>query len=163
MEDGPVDYGYALAERSRDRTIAFTKGRWNGAFDSTCVFRRVNEVIQAGTIIAGDLPWSPETAPEIRKAFTIANNWRDAHAYPMRSVRYSMMWFMRHNGIEGITAARLKRMQAIRRKLRRLPHQLCDLQDLAGCRVILPSIADVRTLVSLVRDRARHIIRDEND
>nr|WP_249809172.1 RelA/SpoT domain-containing protein [Bradyrhizobium sp. 150] len=54
-------------------------------------------------------------------------------------------------------------MQAIRRKLRRLPHQLCDLQDLGGCRVILPSIADVRTLVSMVRDRSRHIIRDEND
>src|SRR4051812_1371807 len=104
----------------------------------------IGEVIRAGSIIAGDLPWTPETAPDIRKAFTIANNWRDAHAYPTRSVRYSLMWFMRHHGLEGITAARLKRMQAIRRKLRRLPYQLCDLQDLGGCRVILPSIADVR-------------------
>jgi hypothetical protein len=123
----------------------------------------ISEVIRAGSIIAGDLPWTPETAPDIRKAFTIANNWRDAHAYPTRSVRYSLMWFMRHHGFEGITAARLKRMQAIRRKLRRLPYQLCDLQDLGGCRVILPSIADVRRLGSLVRDRSRHVIREETD
>lgn len=123
----------------------------------------IDEVSRAGQIIAGDLPWNAQTAHDIREAFRIANNWRDAHAYPMRSIRYSMMWFMRHHGIEGITAARLKRMQAIRRKLRRLPHQLYELQDLGGCRVILPSITDVRSLVSIVRERSRHVMRDESD
>lgn len=123
----------------------------------------LDEVRRAGELIAGDLRWSTETADTIREAFHVANNWRDAHAYPMRSVRYSMMWFMRHHNIEGLTAARLKRMQAIRRKLTRLQYALCELQDLGGCRVIVPSIIDVRSLVQMVRERTRHGVRDESD
>jgi hypothetical protein len=92
----------------------------------------MKEVKRAGEIIAGELPWNDETAPQIRDAFHIANNWRDAYAYPMLSLRYSLMWFMRHHNLEGVTVARLKRMQAIRRKLRRIPHNLSQLQDLGG-------------------------------
>lgn len=123
----------------------------------------MNDVKRAGEIIAGELPWTPETEPQIREAFRIANNWRDAHAYPMRSVRYQVLWFMRHRSLEGITAARLKRMQAIRRKLRRIPHSMNQLQDLGGCRAILPSIADVHSLVSALRERSRHHLRAEDN
>lgn len=115
-------------------------------------------VKRAGEVIAGDLLWTEENAPVIREAFQIANNWRDAHAYPMRSMRAQLISFMRKNNLEGVTAARLKRMQAIRRKLRRpdLPHNLSQLQDLGGCRAILPSIADVHTLLDVLRSRSRH-------
>ena len=123
----------------------------------------MKDVKRAGEIIAGELPWNDETAPQIRDAFHIANNWRDAYAYPMWSLRYSLMWFMRHHNLEGVTVARLKRMQAIQRKLRRIPHNLSQLQDLGGCRAILPSIADVRSLVALLRDRTRHHQRAEDD
>ena len=116
-----------------------------------------------GEIIAGELPWNDETAPQISDAFHIANNWRDAHAYPMRSIRYSLMWFMRHHDLEGVTVARFKRMQAIRLKLSRIPHNLNQLQDLGGCRAILPSIADVRKRVDLLHDRSRHHLRAEDD
>src|SRR5205823_2784133 len=81
----------------------------------------------------------------------------------MRSVRYSVLYFMRHAQVDGITAARLKRMQAIRRKLRRFDYGLDRLQDLGGCRVILPSIADVQTLTNTIRDKIRHEIRGEDD
>lgn len=67
------------------------------------------EVKRAGEVIASDLIWTDETAPRIREAFAIANNWRDSHAFPMRSIRYSAGYFMRKYGLEGITAARLKR------------------------------------------------------
>ena len=120
-------------------------------------------VKRAGEIIAGDVPWTDETAPRIREAFQIANNWRSAHAFPMRSLRSSVIWYMRDNGIEGLTAARLKRMQAIRRKLRRIPQSLNQLQDLGGCRVILPSIADVDALTSSLRTKIRHEIRNEDN
>lgn len=125
----------------------------------------MKEVKRAGEIIAGELPWTPDTAPKIRQAFHVANNWRDAHAYPMRSVRSQLMWFMRKHNVEGVTAARLKRMQAIRRKLRRtdLPQNLSQLQDLGGCRAILPSIADVHTLIGVLRERSRHELwREDN-
>ncbi len=113
-------------------------------------------VKRAGEFIAGEMPWTDESAPKIREAFQVANNWRDAHAFPMRSVRCSLIWYMRKHEINGISAARLKRMQAIRRKLRRVPENLSQLQDLGGCRAILPSIADVRTLVGALRERSRH-------
>lgn len=118
---------------------------------------------RAGEIIAGDLLWTDESAAGIREAFQVANNWRDAHAYPMRSVRYQLIWFMRSEGLKGITAARLKRMPAIRKKLRRIGLNLNQLQDLAGCRAILDSMGDVQTLVQTVRDRSRHDKRPEKD
>jgi hypothetical protein len=123
----------------------------------------LHDVKRAGELIAGTLPWTDESAPKIREAFQIANNWRDAHAYPMHSVRCQLIWYIVNLNLEGITAARLKRMQAIRRKLKRIGLHLNQLQDLGGCRAILPRIADVRTLVGALRDRSRHELRAEND
>lgn len=123
----------------------------------------MKDVRRAGEIIAGELPWTDETAPDIRDAFHIANNWRDAHAYPMRGVRLQLAWYMRHLDIDGVTAARLKRMQAIRRKLRRLSMSMSQLQDLGGCRAILPSIGHVHNLVDVLKDRSRHHLRAENN
>jgi hypothetical protein len=124
---------------------------------------KMHDVKRAGEIIAGELRWSDESAPKIREAFYVANSWRDSHAYPMRSVRYSLLWYMRKRDLHGMTAARLKRMQAIRRKLRRIDLNLNQLQDLGGCRAILPSIADVQTLVGELRDNSRHEIWKEDD
>ena len=122
------------------------------------------DVKRAGEIIASNLPWTDDSAPTIREAFAIANNWRDAHAYPMRSVRFSAIYYMRKCGLDGITAARLKRMQAIRRKLGRLNKLSLDqLQDLGGCRVILPTISDVQTLVDVLKENIRHELRTESD
>jgi hypothetical protein len=123
----------------------------------------MKDVRRAGEVIAGELPWTDENQPEIRDAFQVANNWRDVHAYPMRSVRLQLAWYMRHCHIDGVTAARLKRMQAIRRKLRRLNMTMNQLQDLGGCRAILPSIADVHNLVGVLRERSRHTVRAENN
>jgi hypothetical protein len=43
----------------------------------------MKDVKRAGEIIAGELPWNDETAPQVRDAFHISNKWRDAHAYPI--------------------------------------------------------------------------------
>jgi hypothetical protein len=146
-----------LQKASHNANRAFTMGDFP-------VFEYSNrDVRRVGDLIAGDLPWTEETAPQIREAFRIANSWRDAHAYPMRSLRYSVIGFMRHNGIEGITVARLKRMQAIRRKLRRIQLNLNQLQDLAGCRAILGTISEVHVLVDALRKGSKHELRAEND
>lgn len=122
-----------------------------------------HDVKRAGEIIAGNLAWTDESAPEIRDAFRIANNWRDAHAYPMRSVRFSLIGHMRQGGLAGVTVARLKRMQAIRKKLRRIGLNLSQIQDLGGCRAILNSIADVNALVTVMQSRSSHQFRPEKD
>jgi Region found in RelA / SpoT proteins len=118
---------------------------------------------RAGEVIASNLPWNEETEPLIRDAFKIANNWRDSHAFPMRSIRHSAIYYMRDIGLTGITAARLKRMQAIRRKLRRFNYGLQQLQDLGGCRVILPTISDVERLVRTIKEKIRHEIKTEDN
>lgn len=123
------------------------------------------EVRRAGETIASDMVWTEETDLIVRQAFEIANNWRDSHAYPLRSVRYSVIHHMRHTGLTGLTAARLKRMPAIRRKLRRQNSnfKLNQLQDLGGCRVIMDDITGVTALVDLLRRNARHDIRGEDN
>lgn len=52
----------------------------------------MKDVKRAGEMISGALSWTDETAPQIRRAFQIANNWRDAHAYPMRSIRHQLIF-----------------------------------------------------------------------
>ena len=122
------------------------------------------DVVRAGKTIAGNLLWNEQAEAEIRHAFLVANNWRDAHSYPMASVRSQLIEYVRHLNLEGVTA-RLKRMQAIRRKLYRpdFKRNLSQLQDIAGCRVILMSIADVKTFTSALVERSRHTLEYPND
>jgi hypothetical protein len=80
----------------------------------------------------------------------------------MRSIRGSLRWYMHYHEIEGVTVARLKRMQAIRRKLSRTNIRLHQLQDLGGCRAILTSLDDMRRLVETMR-QCRHELRSESD
>src|SRR5687767_6563886 len=107
----------------------------------------MDDVERAGEVIAGAVPWTPENEPEIRRAFEIANSWRDSHAYPMKSVRSQIISYVRKHKLEGKTYARLKRMPAIRKKLQWLNRGLDQLQDLGGCRVILPTVNAVYELV----------------
>jgi ppGpp synthetase/RelA/SpoT-type nucleotidyltranferase len=50
-----------------------------------------------------------------------------------------------------------------RKKLRSTPLHLDQIQDLAGCRAILPYIMDVRLLVTACRDNLPHEVRRETD
>ena len=106
----------------------------------------MKEVLRAGEALAGSVPWNNrEEAEEAVRVFQIAHNWRDSHAYPMRVVRYELQAQLRKQKlpVAGATGARLKRMPSIRRKLATIPGNLNQMNDLAGCRVILPTMPDV--------------------
>lgn len=127
----------------------------------------MRDVRRSGEVIAGDLSWTPESQKRIREAFNIANIWRDSHEYPMRSIRMALGAHIRHRSLNGFTVARLKRMQAIRRKLKRMndgdkPLGLNQLQDLGGCRAIMNTMRDVSSLTEAIRERFRHDYRGEN-
>jgi len=124
----------------------------------------MKEVVRAGEALAGDLIWTPESEDNIRQVFKVANNWRDSHAYPMRKLRYELIGQIRRKQVSGgQTAARLKRMPSIRNKLRRLPGKLNQIQDLAGCRAILPSMKDVSAVIEGLRTGTSHELRNEYD
>lgn len=121
----------------------------------------LRDVRRAGEVIASNLSWTRDTEPEIRGAFQIVNNWREAHAYPMRSLRGSLRWYMHAQDINGVAVGRLKRMPAIRRKLKRIGLKLNQIQDLGGCRAIVPSVEDVRSLVASMNN-CRHELRHQD-
>jgi len=128
----------------------------------------IDAVRRAGEIIGGDLIWTPETEQRIREAFSVANQWRDSHAHPMRSIHQTLRSHIRLREVEGFTAARLKRMNAIRGKLRRMrgrkrPLGLDTFQDLGGCRAIMGSMKDAETLIGALKHRCRHVLWDQND
>lgn len=88
------------------------------------------QVFRAGEALGQTLIWTDETADAIREAFSIANNWRDSHAYPMRRMRYELMGHLRSQGVKGITAARLKRMASTARKVCRRSPEMRGLRSI---------------------------------
>ena len=118
------------------------------------------QVKAAGKVIAAR---NTDRTKEVIDAFLVAHTWRDSFAYPMSRIHYELSAKSRQFGEEVITAARLKRMQSIRRKLQNKAETLYQLQDIAGCRVVLPSERDVDALVSLYHEAALHRLVREND
>jgi hypothetical protein len=123
----------------------------------------MREVRRVGDVLKGDVMWSDGRAEELKGIFRIANNWRDSHAYPMAKLRSEMGGKLRSLQLDGLTAARLKRMRSIRKKLRTININLNQIQDLGGCRAILSSIAEIRSLVQAYRGDNRHELHREDD
>jgi Region found in RelA / SpoT proteins len=122
-----------------------------------------NELARISEELKGELIWTDSSAERIRYIFSIASQWRDSHAVPMRSIRSQLTADARKLGLSGLAAARLKRMVSVRRKLRRVNENLAQLQDLAGCRIILSDSADVKKLADFYCADKRHKILRSND
>src|ERR1700694_39492 len=118
----------------------------------------MKEVRRAGEALAGAVPWNNEQeAEEARRVFHIAHNWRDSHAYPMHKVRYDLVAHARKLSTKvSSPVARLKRMPSIRRKLRTIPGELNQMNDLAGCRAILPSMNEVDAFIKRIQTNPKH-------
>lgn len=118
-------------------------------------------VRRAGERLAAPIIWREEQREEIVQTFAIAYAWRDAHMFPMRSVRGSVVEAMRRVGVKGFAVARPKRMSSIKKKLIRLETTLDQIQDLAGCRAVVHDIAGVRSLIDACKVRFPHELRRE--
>ena len=120
----------------------------------------IRDVRRAGEALKGDIPMNNEDdRASALQIFSIANSWRDSHSYPMRRVRAEIRGQLRSLKLMeyGVTAARLKRMPSIRKKLKIRPENLTQIQDLAGCRVIMPSMDDVRRVIEFNRGDCSHL------
>lgn len=109
------------------------------------------QVVEAGKMIAGRLP---EPTPELIDAFRLAHDWRASHLKPMRRVRDELSRAARKVWPDAVVAARLKRMDSIRRKMQRRPMTLFQMQDIAGARVILDSMESVDRVLDFYRSGA---------
>ena len=94
----------------------------------------------------------------------VIDNWRAAHAFPMNTFAINLK--KQVNDIDGaIVVQRLKRLDTIVNKLKRFPEMsLYRMQDLGGCRVIVPTIEDVYNVKNKFQSsRIRHELVNEKD
>jgi hypothetical protein len=79
--------------------------------------------------------------------FTIAGNWRAAHAFPLIAFRTTLGKRGKNIDDRVLISQRLKRLSSVARKLNRFRHlRLRDIQDIGGCRAVLSSSRRARRL-----------------
>lgn len=119
-----------------------------------------SKIIKSGKTIK-DSHASPE---QIKEATRVIDNWRAAHAYPLHVV-YMHLRRMAGERPDIIVAERLKRLDSIISKLKREPTMsLWMMQDLGGCRFIVPALEDVYKFAEKYESsRKRHIFREKYD
>lgn len=113
---------------------------------------------------AGDVIRNPAaTHDEVDKATTIVDNWRASHAYPLHVMYIHLRKLAKQNSI--LVVERLKRLDSIINKLKRTPGmELWRMQDLGGCRCILPSVSEVYSFSEKYqKTRIRHEFKRSYD
>ena len=102
---------------------------------------------------------------DLRRTRAIVNNWRAAHSLPLDHVRTELQERVAPFGEEALVAQRLKRLSSIDAKLRRFRNMnLARMQDVGGCRAVLPSVDDVRRVARSYEDRPpRHRVVHTDD
>lgn len=97
---------------------------------------------------------------ELRAAAVLMFAFRAGFQDPLVRVTMGMRSFVRTEGAPVLVTQRLKRAPTIAGKLARMPTvRLCQMQDIAGCRAILPSQPEVYDVVRRIRRRSWDIRR----
>ena len=107
---------------------------------------------------AGSILIDPDKREELEWAFTVINNWRACHSYPLQAIKMTLKQRAKSVNPSALTAQRLKRLPSIAIKLRDNPTmKLSQMQDIGGCRAVMPNIADARKLIKIYeRSRAKN-------
>jgi putative GTP pyrophosphokinase len=90
---------------------------------------------------------------EYAEALTVLNNWRSAHSYPLQVLKMTLLTRAKKVNARALIAQRLKRLSSVTVKLsteRNKHMKLSQMQDIGGCRAVMPTVRDVRTLESLI-------------
>jgi len=96
---------------------------------------------------AGKTLVDPGSEEEYAQALIVVNNWRASHACPLNSLQSSLRYRAQRINSEPLVSQRLKRVPSIKGKLgRSVGMQLDRMQDIGGCRAILPTVRDVYSL-----------------
>ena len=119
-----------------------------------------SQIVKAGKIIRQN----SQNTDKYKCAIDIVDNWRAAHAFPLHVI-YVHLRRMCKNKANVIVAERLKRLDSIIKKLVREPNMnLWTMQDLGGCRVVVPTLEEVyKYSVDYEKSRKRHIKKREYD
>ncbi len=122
--------------------------RWATCEHSRTAIIRAGKAIKRADFVYGEL-----FCPEI----VVVNNWRAAHAFPLHIIYMHLRKIVRSRK-DCIVAERLKRLESIISKLKDgRCNNLWTMQDLGGCRLIVPSVEEVHHYADLYeKSRKRH-------
>ena len=114
---------------------------------------------------AGKTLVDPGSEEEYAQAVIVVNNWRASHAFPLNSLQSLLRYRARKINSEALVSQRLKRVPSIKGKLRRSAKmQLDRMQDIGGCRAILPTVRDVYSLKdAMIGKPSRSLLSKEYD
>ena len=118
-----------------------------------------NKIIKAGKTIRK----AGSTEEQLEEATKVIDNWRAAHAFPLHVIYIHLRGMASGKNI--VVAERLKRLDSIIKKLEREPSMsLWMMQDLGGCRFIVPTLDDVYSYAEKYdSSRKRHIFKEKYD
>lgn len=106
------------------------------------------EINRAGKLLA--LAESPDDLPE--ESLVAIGNWRACHGWPLNTFKLWLLDKAKQLDKSSLVAQRLKRLTSIAQKLKRFPGiKLSQMQDIAGCRAILPTVRHVDALMRKYR------------
>jgi hypothetical protein len=113
-------------------------------------------------VVVGPADLTPEETADLgwrkwherNEAIEVINNWRSSHSYPLNAFTVVLRTRARAVNRRAVVSQRIKRLPAIEFKLREFRRRrkvlaLSDMQDIGGCRAVLPSVQEVRKLVTL--------------
>lgn len=111
----------------------------------------------AGDVLICD---DPNLAVEkLDEAFEVIDNWRSSHSWPLQCIRVTLNNRAKKMSKKSLVAQRLKRLESIEAKLRRFGKpradgkpsrmKLSQMQDIGGCRAVVPSPWHLARLVKV--------------
>ena len=117
---------------------------------------------------AGDTLISPASPLEVYEhALQVINNWRACHNLPLLFIRLGLTRIAKQVDPNCLIAQRIKRLPAIKLKLKLLQHRslkLSEMQDIGGCRAVVKNLPAIMRLVNLYDgSRAKHKLDYKND
>lgn len=96
------------------------------------------------------------------ESMRILGNWRESHFFPMQQIGQSLQKIATRLDPSSVVTQRLKRAPAIIEKLIRFPEMsLVNMQDIAGCRVIVSDMDHLRIITEAIKKELN--IRSEKD
>lgn len=106
-------------------------------------------------------------ADALASAYAIINNWRSSHSYPLNTFQINLRTKIKTLKRPVLVAQRIKRLDSIKSKIERSQTrtiQLSQMQDIGGCRAVLPAVSDIERLVASYRaSRFKHELRGEKN
>lgn len=118
-----------------------------------------SQINKAGDILRS----SPKNSVEYKRALAIAEEWRKAHVYPLKTFKSNLDKRLAKYP-KAISAQRLKRMPTILDKLkkRETSMRLSAMQDIGGIRAIVQTVSQVEKLAKEYKRSKRftHVLKD---